>query len=79
MRNVAKIKLGGEGEDDISDTLTGLLPISWEQEFRNKLKIMCRYKSRESYLMLTSSIQKEYAIAYSAQSKIENPILSFLI
>ena len=29
--------------------------------------------------MLTSAIQKEYTIVYFTQSKIENPILSFLI
>ena len=29
--------------------------------------------------MLSASIQKEHTIAYFSQSKIENPILSFLI
>ena len=29
--------------------------------------------------MLAAAIQKEYAIVYFTQSKIENPILSFLI
>ena len=29
--------------------------------------------------MLTAAIQKEYTLVYFTQSKIENPILSFLI
>ena len=28
--------------------------------------------------MLTAAIQKEYTVVYFSQSKIENPILSFL-
>ena len=35
--------------------------------------------NKKSQFMLSASIQKEHTIAYFGQSKIENPILSFLI
>ena len=56
-----------------------LFPFLGEQKYRKKLKIICGCKCRETQLMLTAAIQKEYTIASFIQLKLENPSLSFLL